>query len=140
MPKKVSARIQDHFVELTDPRRRKVTYPLINIVTIAMCAVICGADDFVSIAEFGRKKRKWLAQFLDLRNGIPSHDRFNAILGAIKEKNQFNHDQIYRGLILSNSSDKAKIESLHAEVAKKDAEIQKLRVIAPHTVEVIPAK
>ena len=84
MPKKVSARIQDHFVELSDPRRRKVTYPLINIVTIAICAVICGADDFVSIAEYGRKKRKWLAQFLDLRNGIPSHDRFNAILGAIK--------------------------------------------------------
>ena len=84
MPKKLSARIQDHFVELTDPRRRKVIYPLMNIVTIAICAVICGADDFVSIAEFGRKKRKWLAQFLDLRNGIPSHDRFNAILGVIK--------------------------------------------------------
>src|SRR3990172_2566299 len=82
--KKISARIRDHFVELTDPRRRKVTYPLINIVTIAICAVICGADDFVSIAEFGRKKRKWLAQFLDLRNGIPSHDRFNAVLAAIK--------------------------------------------------------
>jgi predicted transposase YbfD/YdcC len=84
MPKKLSARIQDHFVELTDPRRRKVIYPLINIVTIAICAVICGADDFVSIAEYGRKKRKWLAQFLDLRSGIPSHDRFNAVLGAIK--------------------------------------------------------
>jgi hypothetical protein len=79
-----SARIQDHFVELTDPRRRRVTYPLINIVTIAVCAVICGADDFVSIAEFGRKKRKWLTQFLDLTSGIPSHDRFNAVLGAIK--------------------------------------------------------
>lgn len=84
MPRKLSTRIQDHFVELTDPRRRKVTYPLINVVTIAICAVICGADDFVSIAEYGRKKRKWLAQFLDLRAGIPSHDRFNAILGAIK--------------------------------------------------------
>jgi predicted transposase YbfD/YdcC len=84
MPKRVSARIQDHFVELTDPRRRKVTYPLINIVTIAICAVICGADDFVSIAEYGRKKRQWLSQFLDLRSGIPSHDRFNALLGAIK--------------------------------------------------------
>jgi predicted transposase YbfD/YdcC/predicted DNA-binding protein (UPF0251 family) len=84
MPKRVSARIQDHFVELTDPRRRKVTYPLINIVTIAICAVICGADDFVSIAEYGCKKRKWLAQFLDLGKGIPSHDRFNAVLGAIK--------------------------------------------------------
>ena len=84
MPKKLSARIQDHFVELTDPRRRKVTYPLINIVTIAICAVVCGADDFVAIAAYGRKKRKWLSEFLDLSNGIPSHDRFNAVLGAIK--------------------------------------------------------
>ena len=87
MPKKnPSARVQDHFVTLTDPRRRKVavTYPLINIVTIALCAVICGADDFVAIAAYGRKKRKWLSQFLDLESGIPSHDRFNAILGAIK--------------------------------------------------------
>lgn len=84
MPKKASARIQDHFDKLTDPRRRRVTYPLINIVTIALCAVICGADDFVAIADYGRKKRKWLSQFLDLKSGIPSHDRFNAILGAIK--------------------------------------------------------
>ena len=84
MPQVVSARIQDHFAALTDPRRRKVTYPLINIVTIAVCAVIAGADDFVSIAEYGRQKRKWLAQFLDLRAGIPSHDRFNAILGALQ--------------------------------------------------------
>ena len=80
MPKRVSARIQDHFAPLTDPRRRKVTYPLINVVTIAICAVICGADDFVAIADYGRKKRKWLSQFLDLSSGIPSHDRFNAIL------------------------------------------------------------
>jgi predicted transposase YbfD/YdcC len=79
-----SARVQDHFADLTDPRRREVTYPLINVVVIAVCAVICGADDFVAIAKFGRTKRAWLARFLDLTNGIPSHDRFNAILGAIK--------------------------------------------------------
>jgi predicted transposase YbfD/YdcC len=79
-----SARLHDHFADLTDPRRREVTYPLINIVVIAICAVICGADDFVAIAEFGRKKREWLARFLDLSTGIPSHDRFNAILAAIK--------------------------------------------------------
>jgi len=84
MPKTTSARIQDHFTGLTDPRRREVTYPLINIVTIAICAVICGADDFVAIAKFGRAKRKWLSRFLDLTNGIPSHDRFNAVLAAIK--------------------------------------------------------
>lgn len=79
-----SARIQDHFAELTDPRRRKVTYPLVNVVVIAVCAVICGADDFVAIAEFGEKKRHWFSEFLDLSHGIPSHDRFNAILAAIK--------------------------------------------------------
>jgi predicted transposase YbfD/YdcC len=79
-----SARIRDHFAPLTDPRRRKVVYPLIDIVIIALCAVIAGADDFVSIAEFGRKKRTWLSQFLDLGRGVPSHDRFNAILAAIK--------------------------------------------------------
>jgi len=84
MPQLKSAKIQDHFVKLTDPRRRDVVYPLINVVVIAVCAVICGADDFVAIAEFGRMKREWLERFLDLRSGIPSHDRFNAILAAIK--------------------------------------------------------
>lgn len=84
MARTSSARIQEHFAELTDPRRREVTYPLINVVTIAICAVIAGADDFVAIANYGRHKRQWLARFLDLSHGIPSHDRFNAILGALK--------------------------------------------------------
>jgi predicted transposase YbfD/YdcC len=79
-----SIRIQDHFADLTDPRRRKVVHPLVNIVTIAVCAVICGADDFVSIADWARLKRDWLAKILDLSAGIPSHDRFNAVLGALK--------------------------------------------------------
>jgi predicted transposase YbfD/YdcC len=84
MSKAESVRIADHFAELTDPRRREVTYPLINVVVIAVCAVICGADDFVAIARFGRTKREWLARFLDLEAGIPSHDRFNAIFAAIR--------------------------------------------------------
>ena len=84
MSDELSAQIQKHFASLTDPRRRKVTYPLINIVTIALCAVIAGADDFVTIAAWGRQKRAWLARFLDLSSGIPSHDRFNAVFKAIK--------------------------------------------------------
>ncbi len=78
-----SPRLQDHFSDLTDPRRRKVVYPLINVVTIAICAVIAGADDFVSIAAWGSEKRAWLATILDLSSGIPSHDRFNAIFAAL---------------------------------------------------------
>lgn len=83
MSSKPSVRLVDHFAELTDPRRRKVIHPLINIVTIAVCAVIAGADDFVSIAAWGCRKRDWLAKFLDLRGGIPSHDRFNAVFAAL---------------------------------------------------------
>jgi predicted transposase YbfD/YdcC len=82
-PRPGSVRLQDHFASLTDPRRRKVTYPLVNIVTIAVCAMICGADDFVAIATWGRLKRDWLATILDLEAGIPSHDRFNAIFRAL---------------------------------------------------------
>jgi predicted transposase YbfD/YdcC len=84
MPDNVTARIDQHFASLTDPRRRKVTYPLINILTIALCAVIAGADDFVTIAAWACQKRAWLSKILDLSSGIPSHDRFNAIFKAIK--------------------------------------------------------
>lgn len=80
----VRVAIKDHFSELTDPRRREVIYPLINVVTIAVCAVVCGADDFVAIAAWGRTKQEWLAKFLDLSRGIPSHDRFNALFAAIR--------------------------------------------------------
>jgi hypothetical protein len=81
--KPVTAKLQAHFASLTDPRRRKITPPLINFIVIAICAVICGADDFVAIADFGRKKRKWFRRILDLQNGIPSHDRLNAIFAML---------------------------------------------------------
>ena len=63
-------RIQDHFATLKDPRRGEVTYPLVNVMVIAICAVICGADDFVGIAKYGRSKKDWLSKFLDLSEGI----------------------------------------------------------------------
>lgn len=80
-----SVSIAECFAELPDPRRRqsRVTHPLVNIVTLALCAVLCGADDFVSIAEFGRVKKKWLSQFLDLSAGVPSHDCLNRVFAAL---------------------------------------------------------
>jgi len=54
MSKHKSIWIADHFAELADPRRRKPVYRLINVVVIALCAVLCGADDFCAIARFGR--------------------------------------------------------------------------------------
>ena len=80
----VSASISDHFRDVTDPRRGEPVYPLDEILFIAICAVICGADDFVAIAKFGRTKKEWFAKYLDLSEGIPSHDRFNAILALVR--------------------------------------------------------
>lgn len=79
-----AASLQEHFAELTDPRRREVIHPLINIVFIAVCAVVAGADDFVAIARWGCKKRDWLSKFLDMSSGVPSHDRFNAVFALLK--------------------------------------------------------
>jgi predicted transposase YbfD/YdcC len=77
--------LRHHFAGLIDPRgERSRRHELLDIVGIALCAVIAGADDFVSIAEYGRKKRTWLSQFLDLSRGVPSHDRFNAVFAALK--------------------------------------------------------
>jgi predicted transposase YbfD/YdcC len=84
MARLTMSRIEEHFATLPDPRRREGIYPLVNIVVIALCAVISGADDFVAITRWARIKRAWLAKFLDLSAGIPSHDRFNAIFQAIK--------------------------------------------------------
>lgn len=78
------ASIREHFGELTDPRRGEPTYPLLDMVVMTLCAVICGADDFVAIAKFARSKQDWFGQFLDLTNGVPSHDRFNAVIGMLK--------------------------------------------------------
>lgn len=79
-----STRLAHHFADLTDPRQRKVVYPLLNMVTITICAVVSGADDFVAIAKWGRTKIDWLSKFLDMSSGVPSHDRFNAVFAAIK--------------------------------------------------------
>jgi predicted transposase YbfD/YdcC len=80
----MSASIADCFSEVTDPRRGEPVYPLHHILFIAICAVICGADDFVAIAKFGRTKKDWFAKYLDLSAGTPSHDRFNAIFALLR--------------------------------------------------------
>jgi predicted transposase YbfD/YdcC len=64
-----------HFAELTDPRiDRSRLHELIDIVAIAICAVVAGAESWDDIEDFGHAKHTWLKTFLDLPNGIPSHD------------------------------------------------------------------
>jgi len=65
---------------IKDPRREhKKLHLLKDILVIAVCAAICGADNWEEIAEFGESKREWLATFLELENGIPSHDTFRRV-------------------------------------------------------------
>lgn len=72
------------FKVVEDPRiNRTREHPLINIIVIAICGVICGADSWVEIETFGKAKREWLATRLDLSNGIPSHDTFGRVFSRI---------------------------------------------------------
>ena len=79
-----AASIKAHVESLTDPRRKEPVYPLLNIVTMALCAVICGADDFMAITAWANEKQDWLGRFLDLSAGAPSPDPFNAIFRALR--------------------------------------------------------
>jgi predicted transposase YbfD/YdcC len=73
-----------HFADLKDPRiERTKLHHLLDIVFIALCAVVSGANDFVGMAKFGRSKRAWLEQYLELPNGIPSDDTFRRVLSAL---------------------------------------------------------
>jgi hypothetical protein len=72
--------INEHFSGMKDPRNgNNVWHPLINILTIAICGAICGADNWVDLEMFGTAKQDWFANFLDLKHGIPSHDTFGRV-------------------------------------------------------------
>lgn len=74
----------DYFAELADPRQEdRCDHKLIDILFIAICAVICGAEGFTDMEEFGMAKETWLRQFLELPNGIPSHDTFGRVLARL---------------------------------------------------------
>lgn len=81
--------LNEHFADLEDPRiDRTKFHQLLDIVIIAICAVICGADTWVAIEEFGNAKLGWFRTFLELPNGIPSHDTFGRVF-ALLDPEQF---------------------------------------------------
>jgi predicted transposase YbfD/YdcC len=84
MPKKPLDAIEEHFSKVNDPRKdRTKEHKLINIIVIAICAIICGAEGWVDIELFGKSKLAWLKTFLELPNGIPSHDTFGRVFSMI---------------------------------------------------------
>ena len=81
--------IMEHFERLDDPRiERAKRHRLLDNIVVTLCAVICGADNWVEIAEFGKAKEDWFRRFLRLPNGIPSHDTFGRVF-AMLDPEQF---------------------------------------------------
>ena len=77
-------RLADVFVSITDPRQAgKVAHDLVELLVVAVNAVLVGADTFVEIELWARERIDWLSRYLRLENGIPSHDTFGRLFGLI---------------------------------------------------------
>lgn len=75
---------EEHFSSMEDPRGRQGRlHKFTDILTVSILAVICGADDWTDIEEYGQRKRDFLEQILELPNGIPSHDTFGRVFSKI---------------------------------------------------------
>lgn len=82
--KTIETTIHTAFSSTYDPREaHKIEHPLLNVIFIALCGVLCGANNWVQISEFGESEQEWLEQFLEMPNGIPSHDTFGTVFGLI---------------------------------------------------------
>lgn len=78
--------LSNSFISISDPRDNNSKHKLIDILTIATCAIICGADTWTDIAQYGTSKQQWFSTFLELNHGIPSHDTFGRVFSIINPK------------------------------------------------------
>jgi predicted transposase YbfD/YdcC len=78
--------VEDAFGDLKDPRSRSPEHPLIEILVVAIAAILSGADSWVGIATWGEAKIEWLRQYLRLANGVPSHDTFGRVFSMLDAK------------------------------------------------------
>lgn len=83
----LSASIEEHFGDIQDPRHERTKHhKLMDILVIAICAVICNADNWEEVAAFGKAQEAWFREFLEVPNGIPSHDTFNRVFARLDAK------------------------------------------------------
>lgn len=76
--------LKQHFETIDDPRAAyRIQHQLVDMVMIAICAIICGADSWIEIEQYGLSKQAWLSTFLELPNGIPSHDTFERLFARL---------------------------------------------------------
>src|SRR5690348_6375931 len=83
--KRSNPSLMAHFSIMVDPRvERTRLHSLNDILVIAICGFICGVDNWVELEMFGEEKKTWFRQFLELPNGIPSHDTFGRVFAALE--------------------------------------------------------
>jgi predicted transposase YbfD/YdcC len=80
---RLQATVVEYFSELEDPRRYNRRHKLVDIIVIAICAAICGADGWEDIELFGESKQEWLKRFLELPHGIPSDDTYRRVFSVL---------------------------------------------------------
>jgi predicted transposase YbfD/YdcC len=85
MPTQERSKLAETLAAVPDPRRQcqNLRHALVDVLTIGFCGVLCGCDDFVELEEFGRAKEDFFRRFLQLENGIPSHDTFRRVFQAV---------------------------------------------------------
>jgi predicted transposase YbfD/YdcC len=84
MPNHPKLSLIEHFKNLPDPRvDRTKDHELIDVLTIAICTLLCAGESFNDMEDFGQAKEDWFKTFLTLRHGIPSHDTFNRVFAAL---------------------------------------------------------
>ncbi len=79
----VTGEILRVFEQLPDPRGDNVRHKLLDILTLALCGILCGAGDWVAVVFYARQKEAWFKSFLELPHGIPSHDTFSRVFARL---------------------------------------------------------
>jgi len=101
-----------HFASLEDPRiDRTKQHHWLDILTIARCATMCGADSWGEMEAFGHAKRAWLGTFLALPNGISSHDTFGRVFAVLDPV------QFQQGFLRCGRASMERLDGLRGRVA-----------------------
>ena len=106
MDVQATAEILRVFKELPDPRRANARHKLLDILTIALLAVICGANGWEEVEAYGKAKFPWLKSFLELPSGIPSHDTFGRVFARLDPEAFENHFRQWMGKLVDLSGGK----------------------------------
>jgi len=111
-----SKNVLDHFNDMPDPREDNRWHKLIDVITIVVCASICGAEKWDDVEEFGKAKQEWLGSFLELIHGIPSSDTYRRVFARL-DPSEFNQ-RFFSWMRVINPNLRGEIVSIDGKTAR----------------------